>query len=146
MAMTSAEAVDLLTVLANLDPHHSTQSQEKLAKKAAAWLLVLDDVEYPYALQAMKTHYRDPNAKSLTPAMLRLMALKAVPQPIEEHLSPADADARERACNAKGCPCPHTKCWNGYLDEETTRLTQHGSYPAVRRCPTCREAKMTEVG
>lgn len=144
MALTTQETEDLLAILASLDSHHTVTSKEKLAAKAYAWAQILEDCEFAYCKQALLNYYRDTNAKSITPALLRMMARKAVPKEPQDRLSPADAQSKERACNARNCPCPHTKCWNGWLDEEETIVNRFGSYPAVKRCPTCKEAKEME--
>ena len=131
---------DLLTVLGNLDSLHSNQSQEKLTKKAAAWFLVLEGLEYEYALKALTAHYKDPNAKSLTVAVLRAKALLAVPVTHRPENTPEGAEAHERACMVRECNCTHTICRAGWLDEETTIVNKFGAYPAVQRCPTCKQA------
>lgn len=150
MPMTHSEMTDLLSALAGLDSLHTIQSQEKLAKKADAWLLVLDDVEYGPALHALKIHYQDPNAKSLTPAILRMKTLLSTPRRTAANQLPPDSqaaiEARERACTVVGCPCPHEVCRAGFLDEETQIVTRHGAYPAVKRCPTCQAALEARSG
>lgn len=141
MPISEAQMGDMLTILANLDTLHSIGSQEKLAAKTKAWLLILHDVEPEWAMQAMTTHYRDTNAKSLTPALLRFQALKVAPTPPTPYQGSSEAlEARQRACSVKECRCPHTNCYAGWLDEEPGIVNRYGSYPAVARCPRCLEA------
>lgn len=147
MPMLKSEVADLLTVLSGLDSLHSTNSQEKLAQKVDSWHMILEDIEYPHALHAVKTHYQDPNAKSLTPGILRMKALLSTPRTSRAPEGSAELiEAQERACTVAGCPCPHTTCRAGFSDEETQRVTRHGAYPAVKRCPTCKAALEAQVG
>ena len=140
MALTTDELSNLLTTLAALDTHHATQSQEKFAQKIDAWALILEDVDYQHALAAVQRHYLDPNAKAITPALVRQMAIRSAPAPRSSSSSPDDVARRERACNSPTCRCTHLECWNGFLDEETTIERDGRSHVAVKPCPTCRSA------
>ena len=47
-----------------------------------------------------------------------------------------------RTCAWSGhCRCTHTNCWDGFLDQETTKTAGNQVYPAVRRCPQCAVAR-----
>jgi hypothetical protein len=142
------ETEDLLTIIASLDNHHAVTSKEKMSAKAFAWQKILADCEYSYAEQAAINHYRDPNAKSISAALLRTHARRAVPvlvpAPQDRGESAEAYQARERSCNAPGCSCPHTVCWGGWIS--TTHVTRFGVREAAKKCPECKEAQQSAFG
>ena len=65
-----------------------------------------------------------------------------VPKPATaKHMTKAD-DIRSRLCRYwKGCACDHTKCRDGWLDEEQGFIGQNGlPYSGVQPCPHCHDA------
>jgi hypothetical protein len=141
MSLTSEEVANLLSMLATADALHNTQSQEKFAMKVETWLGILGDVEYDPCLRAIQLHYADPNAKSLTPGVLRSRALSLTPTYQPGGNTPLDVERRQRACNGPGCRCTHLQCWNGFLDQEGEIVRDGRTYPVVKRCPTCAAAQ-----
>lgn len=147
MAMTTAETANLITMMANLDSFHSTQSQEKFAAKVDAWHGIVSELEYDLCVRAIQVHYADPNQKSLTPGLLRTKALAlapVVPRPMSG--APDDVARRQRACNSPACRCTHLECWNGFLDKEETFERNDRTYTGVKRCPTCKSALEARTG
>lgn len=141
MLMSSEEVADLLSALAGLDKAHTTISQEKFAQKVDAWSPILADVTYSHCLRAIQAHYADPNAKSMTPGLLRLQALRfapAAPKPAPH--TPEALKAAEQACRTPGCPCDHLSCYDGWLEADEERITRYGVYESHSRCGTCQNA------
>ena len=74
-------------------------------------------------------------------------ALGADGKPRRTHQQPEHtqetADQRARRCPFhKVCVCDHTVCRDGWLDEEDlTRVVNGVVYPAVVRCPRCKDAQ-----
>lgn len=139
--MTLDQVSTVLSTLASLDTLHSVSDQAKYATKVESWLGILDDCEYEPTMLALKAHYKDTNAKSITPAVLRMKAHQATPkQPVVPGTA-SDKERTERACRTQGCHCDHANCYDGWLDEETTREGRFGTYTAVQKCPICAEAR-----
>lgn len=70
----------------------------------------------------------------------------SVPVPAGMQITPAMETASRKCRNARGvaaCACDHTKCRDGWLDEEQTITSVHGrKYQQVVPCPYCRDAAL----
>lgn len=145
--ITSSEMANLLTLIANLDNFHSTQSQEKFAQKVDAWHGVVQDQDYGACVRVVNTHYADPNSKSITAGVLRSKAQAFAPvAPPPTSGAPEDVARRERACPSPACRCTHLECFDGFLDKEETRERDGRKYPAVKRCSICKSALEARTG
>jgi hypothetical protein len=52
----------------------------------------------------------------------------------------------DRACRARRtCPCPHSACYDGWLDRDLVVTHRGRRYVAVARCPTCWGAWLARV-
>jgi hypothetical protein len=78
------------------------------------------------------------DATGSTDPLTRRQAIEAVPRPPVRDTGLAGTRARD--CGVEQCPCSHTRCRGGWLDEQT-EVESHGIiYTLAVRCRACTDA------
>lgn len=152
-----ARARSWAVILEDVDPgwalqyakrFYSTDQRERLAPGMIrqAWMA---DQRVDLAKQRERDETGVPVPESLAQFMREAIRLAAAGQDPGQLPPPASArhmtkveDLRSRLCRYwQGCACDHTKCRDGWLDEEQTFIGSTGlSYSGVRACPHCHDA------
>lgn len=115
--MKRAEAIELLTFLAGLDPRNFPTDDDRLDVVAEAWhLAVVDGIPGPEARALAAQHYAV-SAEPFTPSALN--AAWGAVEVARGSVRLSQAGPLDAHCGRVQCPCTHSAgCYKGWIDAE----------------------------
>lgn len=131
--MIASEAAQVLTLAAAYDGRTVTQ------ENSMAWAAVLERTPLEPALEAVKVHYRSTREWMMPADVVKGASLVRQRNELEAARGASHGERAQRACPITGCPCSHTTCTRGQLDEEEHFEANGRTYLGVRKCPKCHE-------